>query len=333
MKAYRSTWAASVAITLAATLSANRAYAATVVLSAADSGFVTEMGGSSKGDGTVVSDATNNYSAGRELHYSDGGLGSALAPMDRKNYFVFDLSSIPAMIVDAKLLLYAGPAVAPPFPGGAHGYESADPSEAYGIAATMDFAGALADAAALKTGNEMGGPMDFDDPTDPLVGMAKSMYTKLATGPVPLAATVLSPMTDGLTVPLPFTPPGLGYLNSFLGAKVILGGIVPTAMPPVTPQSVFGFTGPDIAAGDPLTPKLEVTFIPESSTAALLAIGVAAIGRRRVHRQLGQPTTRLPGSHPSGLTFGRVPGPPLGARVFLRATVKGFSTLLSLNSP
>jgi hypothetical protein len=151
-------------------------------------------------------------------------------------------------------------------------------------AATMDSAGALADAAALKMGNELGGPMDFDAPTDPLVGMAMSMYTKLAAGPMPLAVAVLSPSTDGLTIPLPFTPPGLGYLNSFLGAKVILGGKVPTAMPPTTPQSVFGYTEPDIAGGDPLTPKLEITYVPEPSAALLTTLAAMALrttARRR----------------------------------------------------
>jgi hypothetical protein len=283
MIATRTARAALLAAALLTGLSASRAPAATVVLTATDSGFVTEMGGSSKGDGTLAPGATNNYSAGRELHYADGALGSPFAPMDRKNYFVFDLTGIPGTIVDAKLLLYTGPATPPPFPGGEHGYESGDLSETYGLAATPDSAGALADAAALKMGNETGGPADFDDPTDPLVGMAKSMYMKLATGPTPLAFAVLSPTTDGMTIPLPFTPPGLGYLNSFVGAKVILAGKVPTAMPPTTPQSVFGYTEPDIAGGDPLTPKLEVTYIPEPHSALLAALSVLAL-RPASHR-------------------------------------------------
>src|SRR5690606_31318682 len=120
-----------------------------VTLTAVDAGFVTEMGGSAKGDGTVVAMAKYNYSVGRAVHYSDGALFSPLAPMDRKNYFVYDLGGASAPIVTATPHLDAGPDVPPPFPGGAHGYESPDPAETYGIAATMDYAGALADITAL----------------------------------------------------------------------------------------------------------------------------------------------------------------------------------------
>jgi hypothetical protein len=130
--------------------------------------------------------------------------------------------------------------------------------------------------------------------------MAKSMYTKLATGPAPLAMAVLSPATDGMTIPLPFTPPGLSYLNSFLGGSVILGGLVPTAMPPATPQSVFGFTGPDITAGDPLTPMLEVTFIPEPGGAAVGIMGFFSLFAAERSRRCRLARTHAPPiQHPS----------------------------------
>jgi hypothetical protein len=254
--------------------------AAVVTVAATDAGFVTAMGGSAKGDSTIAPPAKYNYSAGRELHYADGSLGmppgtTPLMAMDRKNYFVFDLSAVTGTITSATLKLYAGPAVAPPFPGGMHGYESVHPTETYGIAATMDSAGALSDISALAMSSFAG---DFDSPMDPLVGMAKSLYTKLADGMTPLAFIMLSPADDGTTVSLPFTPAGLGYLNSFLGSDVVLGGLVPSAMPPDSPQSVFGFTGPDIPGGDPLTPMLEITFIPEPSAGLLALVALLGVG-------------------------------------------------------
>ena len=62
--------------------------AVVVTLDAIDAGFVTEAGGSAKGDGTLVAGATFNYSVGRELHFVDGSLGmppgtTPIAPMDR----------------------------------------------------------------------------------------------------------------------------------------------------------------------------------------------------------------------------------------------------------
>ena len=75
--------------------------AAAEVVTATDAGFVTMAGGSAKGDGTVAPDATYNYSVGRELHYGAGALFSPLAAMDRKNYFVFDLTGITDTIVSA----------------------------------------------------------------------------------------------------------------------------------------------------------------------------------------------------------------------------------------
>jgi hypothetical protein len=56
--------------------------AAVITLTATDAGFVTEMGGSAKGDGTI-SPADYNYSVGYEVHFADGSLSGPLAPMLR----------------------------------------------------------------------------------------------------------------------------------------------------------------------------------------------------------------------------------------------------------
>jgi len=51
----------------AAVFSMNSAAADIITMDALDSGFVTEMGGSAKGDGTIIGAATYNYSVGQEL--------------------------------------------------------------------------------------------------------------------------------------------------------------------------------------------------------------------------------------------------------------------------
>jgi len=252
-----------------------------VMLAAVDAGFVTEAGGSAKGDGTVAPGATYNYSAGREVHYAGGFLFSGLAAMDRKNYFVFDLSAVTELIASAELLLYAGPDTPPPFPGGTHGYESLDPTETYGIAATASPDIALSEIALLKAANLIG-PTAFDAPSDPTIPAAIGLYSKLAAGLVPLAFKTMSPADDGTTVSLPFTPDGVAYLNSFLGSTVVLGGKTPTAVPPDSPQLVFGFTGPDIAGGGPLIPTLVISLVPEVSGVWFMCLAAGAVwGARR----------------------------------------------------
>jgi hypothetical protein len=256
------------------------AHAGTVTVPAVNAGFVTEMGGSSKGDGTVAPPATYNYSVGREVHYSDGALFSPLVSMDRKNFFVFDLGAVPGPITSATLFVYAGPDTAPPFPGGAHGYESLDASETFVVGETTDPGGAMAHIGAISSSVD---PADFDDASDPFVMGAKDLYMKLADGPLVLSSATLSPADDGTTIAMPITPGGLGYLNLFVGGPLVLGGKLTTAPPPDTPQSVFGYTGPAIPMGDPLTPMLMITYVPEPGTCtlALLAGVFVWCARRR----------------------------------------------------
>jgi hypothetical protein len=245
--------------------------ASAVSVLASDAGFVTEAGGSAKGDATVVSGAKYNYSVGFELHYGAGALFTALTPMFRKNYFVFDLSGVSSTITAAKLKLFTGV------------LETADPFELYAMHEITDMGAALGIAADLAASTSMS---DFDETTDALVIAAKTLYGKLSDGPLILATAFIGHDMDGSFIEIGFTDAGVGYLNGFLGSKVVLSGLVPTAIPPAFPQQPFGFTGPDIPAGSPLTPVLDltVTAIPEPSTALLLAAGVVCLVLRRARR-------------------------------------------------
>ncbi len=249
--------------------------------------FVTEAGGSSKGDGTVVPGAEFNYSVGQEEHFADGSLGSGLAFVDRKNYFIFDLSTVTDTIVSATFHVYMGPDSGMPFPA-MNGYESLDMTEEYALSATSSLAAAdaLGIADDLIVAAMTGGASAFDDGSDLMVMAAADMYAIMGDGPI-VGGLTTSPADNGLILSISFTPDGIVYLNSHLGDAVILSGSILSVGSPSTTESIFGFTGPDIAdvlapGPDPLIPELELTTVPEPSSAALLGLGgLALILRRR----------------------------------------------------
>ena len=268
---------ASICACVLAALAAHPTRAAIVTLDATDAGFITMAGGSAKGDSTVASSAKYNHSVGRELHYATGALGAPLVAMDRKNYFVFDLTAVTTTITSATLKIYAGV------------YESVDPSEAYHLRQIDDQVGALGDADALGAPGLT--PADFDSPADPLVGMAASMYTKIPGSPPPgpplHGMAVIASVLDGTMISISLTPDGIAFLNSRLGMRVILGGNCPTATPapghalPDTPQQPFGFSGTDIPGGDPLSPDLILDVIPAPGAPATFVLAAGALLRRR----------------------------------------------------
>jgi hypothetical protein len=231
-------------------------------LAATDAGFVTEKGGSAKGDGTVASGATFNYSVGFELHYSTGALGAPLAPMLRKNYFVFDLTDVTAPLTSATLKLWTGK------------LESADPAELFVLHGPADMGLAVSLAADLAAGTTTA---EFDEPDDPLVLEAGDLFGLLTAGPPLAPPFAVTSADDGSFIDIALSPDGVAYLSGFIGTKVLLSGFVPSidGMPPDVPQQPFGFTGPDIPGGDPLTPMLILGVVPEPPAVALAFAGVS----------------------------------------------------------
>lgn len=240
--------------------------AAALDLVATDAGFVTPAGGSAKGDGPV---AKYNYSVGYELHYGDGAPPPPLVAMDRRNYFVFDLAPATAPITAATLKLWTGV------------LETGDAFETYVLKAAPDQPGALGDAAVLATTPYPGG---FDSPADFAVAVAFSLYLKLGAGGALLASVDVTHADDDSFLSIVFTPAGVAHLNMLRlsGGAAILGGLV-TSVDTSTgsPQQPFGFTGPDIPGGDAKTPMLMLTLVPEPSSYALMATGLALLLMRR----------------------------------------------------
>ena len=269
---------------LIAVICCDQIFADTYVLDAGNCGFVTEFGGSSHGDGTLVFPATFNYSVGQAEHFDDGSLTGGLDYMDRKNYFIFSLAGVSDPIISASLSLYMGPDVGPDFPGGEHGYESLDPTEDFVISETTAPGAAIGIASDIFTASLTEGPDAFDMPDDPMVMAASDLYALLGDG-VPLAAITTSSDDDGTYLMIDFTPAGVEYLNMFLGGPVILAGSLPTVDGIDTTELIFGFTGPDITGfggGSPeFIPKLTVTTIPEPSAGILFAVVGLIIPMRR----------------------------------------------------
>jgi hypothetical protein len=252
-----------------------------ITLSAVDSGFVTMAGGSSKGDGTIAPGATFNYSVGYELHYSTGALGmppgtTPLAPMDKNNYFVFDLSVLGAPIASATLILPAGM------------LESVDGAEVFDVVIPAAPGPALGDAGALMMAHGVG-PGAFDSPMDPAVGIAGALYGNIEGGAgAPIGAKVILPADDFTLVSIPLSPLGVAYLNTFLAGPVLLGGTVPSIIAPSgTPQQPFGLVAPIIPGMGPTVPKLEVTLVPEPSTLLMCATAIAIAVISRLGRRAG----------------------------------------------
>lgn len=278
-------------LALNATQSVN---AATVVLKATDSGFVTEVGGSSKGDSTIAPGAKYNYSVGRELHYVDGSLGipegtTSLTEMDRKNYFVFDLSGISDLITSATLFVYSGPDVAPAFPGGEHGYESADLFETFELSETTSVGAALGEIATLESLGVPGAFAPFDEPSDVGVLTAFGLYGKLATGPLVFGSVDVDAADDDTIIPILLTSDAVSYLNGAAGGSAVFGGKLTTVTLPTSPQEIFGFTGPDIPSGtDPTISMLELEVVPEPGAFALMLMALpllVAFASRSRHRR------------------------------------------------
>ncbi|MBL8349119.1 MAG: PEP-CTERM sorting domain-containing protein [Burkholderiaceae bacterium] len=262
--------ARSLAVFAAVSIAAAPAAAASFAIPASDAGFVTVAGGSAKGDSTLAPAAKYNYSVGFELHYAAGDLSPPpFAPMLRKNYFVFDLSAVTEPIASAKLVLWTGT------------LETADPSETYLLKESTDMPAVLGLATAVASGTSTS---DYDDPGDALVTAAATLYGKLGDGAMVLGGTVLTKAMDDSFVEIVLSPSAVGYLTGFAGGKLLLAGLVPSVdgAPPAFPQQPFGFTGPDIPGGDPLTPMLLVTTVPEPAAGWLiLAGGLALAGLRR----------------------------------------------------
>jgi hypothetical protein len=187
---------------------------------------------------------------------------------ERRNFFLFDLTTLPPMppgaILGGSLKLYV-PHFAPGVtidPG--DGYISPDPFEIYRLSAT---------------------PFTPDEIAAPVHTPASALAIYATLGMAPLAGEVaVSPADLGTFLDIPLTPGAIFAINSGMGSmKIALGGRLTTLsfIPP--DELVFGFTdliGPHMKGKEP---KLVLTIIPAPGAAGVLGwAGVVACRRRRI---------------------------------------------------
>jgi hypothetical protein len=202
--------------------------ALTLGLSAIDSGFYNDLG-------DHVSTATSYI------------VGADPVRLDRRNFFVFDLSGVPAgeIVVSATLRLEMP----------VTGYLSPDPSETYVL---HDVSMPIV---TLRAGG-IGVPGAFAD---------------LGSGAV-YGTRALGSGDNGTLVEISLTPAAIADLNAALGGLIAIGGALTTLRGQFIDEFAFGstFTGGEVR-------QLELVTTPEPSPIALLlgGLGGLAWARRR----------------------------------------------------
>src|SRR4051812_12524099 len=202
--------------------------AETLVVSDTDRGSYTEMGFSQQSE--------RSYIVGDPR----GTCASVIAcPVDGRNFFVFDLSSISQAIESARLALFVPGPVLP-------GYKSPDPSENY------ESHDVVTPLSTLLNGT--GGVAAWND---------------LGTGVV-YGSRTMTAADNGTIVEITLNSSAINALNAALGRLFALGGSLITLDTIPNDEYTFRFaTDLDIT-------QLRLTLVPEPSTLILLA--TAAIG-------------------------------------------------------
>jgi hypothetical protein len=227
--------------------------ALTFTINASDSGWYSETGNHTP--------SNQSYEAGWENERL-------------RNFFVFDLSSLPTSetVLSVTLHVY-NPAVHEPDVTYAGGYVSPDASETYELHEVL-----------LPAATVTGGPVP------PPVIVNPAAYTDLGDGAVYGSYAVTS-ADNGAFVDIGLNAAGIASVQSLAGlpAQYVLGGLVTTLTATIGVEEwVLGHTDPPGLG--PYTRQLVVTMTPEPGTGALFALGLVAIGsarRSRSARRIG----------------------------------------------
>ncbi len=183
-------------------------------------------------------------------------------PVERRNYFIFDMAGVTTPVASAKLKLFL-----PGGPSMALGFISSDPTEDYRISGSAFPWMAYADAFSGTA-------------PPPLLG---AMFGTMGAGPA-YGLTTISGADGGTDVVIDLSLAAIIDINASLGSKFLITGRLPDIHPasPGTPPSELVFAYTDIP--DPLIPfpRLELTFVPSPGTCVpLAALASIAFSRRR----------------------------------------------------
>lgn len=185
-------------------------------------------------------------------------------PIERRNWFMFNLADVSGPIVGAKLKLWlSGGATGPT------GYLSSDPHEEFMISGTPYpwemFMDAFTGSPAI---------------TPPIVA---DMFTTLGVG-VPFGFSLIGPGHAGTDIEIEFTLEGLAALNASIGSPFMIGGRL-TDLHPDDPDPFFPaelvFAHSDIPHPFYPMPRLELVIIPAPGSAAVACLGMLLAANRR----------------------------------------------------
>jgi hypothetical protein len=195
-----------------------------------------------------------NYYAGDDR----GGRNTSALFDDYRNFFVFDMETVPQPIESATLALFV-PANPNPPPLDGPGYSSPDPSENYELHDVVTPITALMDG----TG-----------------GVAA--HTDLGTGVI-YGSRTMTRADDGTVIEIPLSSSAIGAMNS-THELFAIGGSITTLDALPNFEGTFGGTAgtnPDFIT------ELRLTLVPEPSTLLLLGIGAISLLGYRKARSYG----------------------------------------------
>ena len=181
-----------------------------------------------------------------------------------RNFFVFDLSGFAGTINSATLRAY-NPDVCEPDCSYTGGYDSADATETYELREILLPASTVAAPSVLNT----------------------AVYNDLGDGAV-FGSVTVGAASNGQFIDVVLNAAGIAYLQNFVGVgQAVLGGQLNSlASVNGTEEIVWGVTDPpNQNQGSPYARQLYLNQpVPEPGTAALLALGLVALGARRTGR-------------------------------------------------
>jgi len=189
-------------------------------------------------------------------------------PIERRNYFIFDLTTVPGPVVSATLKLYLPGA--PFFPSG---FISSDPTEDYRVSGSAFAWTAYAEA--------FGGSA-----TPP---MLSAMFGTMGSGPA-YGLVGVSGDDSGTDISISLSPAAITDINASLGSMFLVTGKLADIHPdaPGTPPAELLFAYTDIPDPMMAMPRLEIEYVPAPGAPALLCAGLVVMARRR--RQAGSPS-------------------------------------------
>ncbi len=206
-------------------------------------------------EGGVTSPGLMNYFVGYSIPST---------PVERRNYFLFNLADVTMPVTAARVKLFL-----PGGPGLPLGYVSSDPTEAYRIS---------------------GSPFPWEAFYDAFHGtlgagtLAAMFGTMGALGSTTYGMTVVSMDDGGTDVVIELSPTAITAINAALGSFFVVTGRLTDLHPeaPGMPPSELVFAYTDIPHPLIPMPRLELDLIPSPGGAGVLALaGFIACARRR----------------------------------------------------